>query len=150
MTTNGTTEQPDAAAERAAFFASVAAELQQVVTEALQHGTPTEQLQAQYQAVLERAGERLARQYRIPAAYLPDIIDHDMQIALLLTAISAAAAEQAREHADLLATLEALVQWARNPTLRMVALQIGLTGPDTLIARANDAIASARASEVIA
>jgi hypothetical protein len=94
MTTNGTTEQPDAAAERAAFFASVATDLQQVVTEALQHGTPTGQLQEQYQAVLERAGERLARQYRIPAAYLPDIIDHDMQIALLLTAISAAAAEQ--------------------------------------------------------
>jgi hypothetical protein len=150
MITNGTTDQPDAAAERAAFFASVATEMQQVVTEALQHGTPTEQLQAQYQVVLERAGERLATHYRIPAAYLPDIIDHDMQIALLLTAISAAAATQARERADLLATLEALTQWANNPALGMVAVQIGLTGPDTLIARANAAIASARASEVTA
>lgn len=91
MTTNGTTEQPDAAAERAAFFASIAAEMQQIVADAFQQGLTAEQLQERYQAVLERAGERLATHYRVPAAYLPDILPLEQRVDLLLAALAAVA-----------------------------------------------------------
>jgi len=104
MNTRTTTEPTDAE-QREAFFATVAAEIHQVVAAAFQDGLPPAHLTEQYQAVLKRAARYLATEYGIPKNYLPDVLTEEQRTAMLLTAFSAVAAEQAQIRADLVAAL---------------------------------------------
>lgn len=96
-TTNGTEEPRDAAAERAAFYQWVATELRELVAEAWQQGLTAEQVKVHYEAVIQRTGRHLQRQYGIPTAYLPDILDSETRITLLLTALGDVASARAQQ-----------------------------------------------------